>query len=197
MDVGSEMATSAPRWDKLPFMDGTPEPRRFDPQPGAPHEGTLEVPQPPSPRQRSVMIQGKFEYSSPYPPPNVIEALERCEKGAAGRILAMVEREQVHEHDMDKIDIKEYYALGKTETQDIFRLGRSGQLALLAIVFMFCATSVTFAALKYPWFGIAAFGATLAAVMLAVVWGKRMNITFGRDGLRMGEPPSDEPPTSD
>lgn len=125
------------------------------------------------------MQQQRFEIRSPYPPPAIIEALERNCPGASDRLLAMVEQNCDHQRKMQADDQSQYYQVVERNQKNEAGTTRRGQITATVMVGMFCIVGLGFAWMDYPWLGMLAFGIGAAGLIGITIWGRYQQVNVG------------------
>jgi uncharacterized membrane protein len=106
-------------------------------------------------------VRVAVRYTSPVPPPEGMEAWERLEPGAAGRILTMAENTLEHNQQMERLRLTLPAVLDGFGT------------LLGSIVTMFTIGAAVYCIVNgYQITGLSIFGATLAGIVGAIIRGR-------------------------
>ena len=106
--------------------------------------------------------QVKTEFSGPLPPPDALEKYERVSPGAAKRIIAMVETQNSHRHELEKTFVDNEY---KQENKGQNCAAIIGTLAII------CGTIAGVSGAQ--WTGSVIGGLVVVGLVSTLIWGRR------------------------
>lgn len=112
-------------------------------------------------RRMTIQAEASLSYNSPLPPPEILAGYSRLQADAPERILAMVERQEVHRQEIEKAVVQ---AGASNASKGI------NVTAYLATLFV--GASLYMVHEHYAVYGIVTLGSTLAALAGANLYGK-------------------------
>jgi len=122
------------------------------------------------PHSQGPIILGQIEgYSGPLPHPAILEKFDAVIPNGAERIMAMVESEQLHRHELEKKIVEQ----DENEAKSVRIAERRGQFLAAAVCLCLIFVAREIALAGHPGYATLLAGGTLAGIITAFVSGRR------------------------